>query len=647
MKNSPDAKNIFRTAAVTHNPVLIEAIGLAPILAVATSAKSALFLSVLTAFSLFTTEALTSTVLKKFQNYIRMPFYLLTGTLITVFSMWFAQKFFPEFSVKLGLFLPLTAVSSLIALHCERFALKTDIKETMIHACGTSVGYFAVTLITGIIREILSQASVFDIKLNISRISDGFALPFFAFVILGFMSAILKAKLGIKYENENAEKAFMKHSVMLEGEERISTREVFAKKQKIYKKRKSWRNTVIQERNREKEEQKRIIKEAEEKERLIAQKKECEEAEHLALLNAVKTPEPSAVVDKKEAAADNIKVQEAIDLEQEEIEEELKEIEKIIKESVLPNNYEQKKKTNKTEQQKLKEEKKRQKALEVQRQRLEQERKEKQRVQELERQKLEQERQKKQKALELERQKLEQERQEKQKAAELERLRLEQEKKEKQKAEELEKLRIERERQEKQKALERERQKAAELEKLRLEQEEMERQKAEELEKRRLEREEKERQKAEELEKRRLEQERKRIEDLERHRLIQEEKEKKKLLELEKLRAKKEEQKAKKESKNQEKLRRKAMTADERIREKALADEEKRRKKIAKNAENSEEILEKFNKDAEAAKKAAQRIDYFGLGFTPDGMEKEVQKAEKSNPFIMPLSDTPKKEGKK
>ena len=90
-----------------------------------------------------------------------MPFYLLIGTLITVSAMWSAQKFFPEFYVELGLFLPLTAVSSLIALHCERFALTADIKETMIHACGTSAGYFAVTLITGIVREILSQASVF------------------------------------------------------------------------------------------------------------------------------------------------------------------------------------------------------------------------------------------------------------------------------------------------------------------------------------------------------------------------------------------------------------------------------------------------------------------------------------------------------
>ena len=193
---SPDSKNTFLTAAVTHNPVLIEAIGLAPILAVAVSAKSALLLSLLTACSLFITTALTCTVLKKFPNYIRMPFYLLIGTLITVSAMWSAQKFFPEFYVELGLFLPLTAVSSLIALHCERFALTADIKETMIHACGTSAGYFAVTLITGIVREILSQASVFDIKLNISRVSDGFALPFFAFVIFGFMAAILKARLG-------------------------------------------------------------------------------------------------------------------------------------------------------------------------------------------------------------------------------------------------------------------------------------------------------------------------------------------------------------------------------------------------------------------------------------------------------------------
>ena len=60
-----------------------------------------------------------------------------------------------------------------------------------------------------------------------------------------------------------------------------------AKKQKIYKKRRSWRNTILQEKNKAKEEQLRLEAEKE-KERLIAlqkeeEKKRIEEQEKKAL----------------------------------------------------------------------------------------------------------------------------------------------------------------------------------------------------------------------------------------------------------------------------------------------------------------------------------------------------------------------------
>ena len=48
-KFTPDEKKLWSTGAVLHNPVIVEAVGLAPVLAVAVSVKAGILLSVMTA----------------------------------------------------------------------------------------------------------------------------------------------------------------------------------------------------------------------------------------------------------------------------------------------------------------------------------------------------------------------------------------------------------------------------------------------------------------------------------------------------------------------------------------------------------------------------------------------------------------------
>lgn len=89
--------------------------------------------------------------------------------------------------------MPLLAVNSLIALHCERFAVKHNFKATALDAVSAGFSYAAVILIVGVVREILGSGTVYSVKLNIPVKLPGLLMPFGGFLLLGFMAAALKA----------------------------------------------------------------------------------------------------------------------------------------------------------------------------------------------------------------------------------------------------------------------------------------------------------------------------------------------------------------------------------------------------------------------------------------------------------------------
>lgn len=200
-------KNI-RSSALIKNPLLFEAIGLCPVVAIATSLKSALFLALLTAIEMVVCEVLASLLLKNVRRYWRVALYVLFGVGIIFPITYIINRFLPEISINLGVYLPLMAVNSLIALHCERIAVKKSVKDSLIDALSASISYGVVTVLTGVIREILAFGTIAGIELNMPVKFSGLAMPFGALIILGFMAATLKAFINRKYPEANPDKAF-------------------------------------------------------------------------------------------------------------------------------------------------------------------------------------------------------------------------------------------------------------------------------------------------------------------------------------------------------------------------------------------------------------------------------------------------------
>lgn len=208
MSDRKDMLKRIRNSALIKNPLLFEAIGLCPVVAIAVSLRSALFLAVITAIEMVVCEVLASLLLKNVRRYWRVALYVLFGIAIIFPITYITGRFFPELTINLGVYLPLMAVNSLVALHCERVAVKRTIKESLVDALSASISYGTVAILVGIIREILANGTIMGINLNMPVHFSALSMPFGALLILGFMAAVLKAFINKKYPDANPDKSF-------------------------------------------------------------------------------------------------------------------------------------------------------------------------------------------------------------------------------------------------------------------------------------------------------------------------------------------------------------------------------------------------------------------------------------------------------
>lgn len=197
-----------RNSALIKNPLLFEAVGLCPVVAIALSLKTAVFLALLTALEMIICEVLASLMLKNVRRYLRVALYFIFGIIIIFPIMYLATRFVPIISVDFGVFLPLTAVNSLIALHCERVAVKNTVSDSFIDAASASLSYGIVTILVGLIRELLGSGTIGGITVNLPVKFPAFLLPGGGLVILGFLAAALKMLLARKYPDKSPDRAF-------------------------------------------------------------------------------------------------------------------------------------------------------------------------------------------------------------------------------------------------------------------------------------------------------------------------------------------------------------------------------------------------------------------------------------------------------
>ncbi|MDR3314350.1 MAG: hypothetical protein LBS96_07840 [Oscillospiraceae bacterium] len=180
--------------ALIANPVLVQAIGLAPVVAVATSLRAALVIAVVAGVHLLLCEPLTSLLLRRLPAWLRVACYYVLGLALVVPLQYVLRRMDDPIVAAMDIFLPLLAINSLAAVRCERFAVLHNTPACLKDAAATAVGYGTVTVLVGVIREFLGHGSflgrqviTFDVR--------GIWMPFGGFLVVGVLAAGLKLLL--------------------------------------------------------------------------------------------------------------------------------------------------------------------------------------------------------------------------------------------------------------------------------------------------------------------------------------------------------------------------------------------------------------------------------------------------------------------
>lgn len=206
MSNNISFKDVFIKGAVIYNPVLIQLVGLCPVVAASTTLARAAMLSAVLCTELIVTCVIASAFLKNIPRWVRVPLYLIIGTAIICPVLWYIESYsLINLSLGMKIYIPLIAVNSMTAVHCEQFSVKNSVKLSLYDAAAAGVGASIVFILIGAVRELLGSSAIGGMQINLPITFKGMALPFGCLILLGFMAAALKSFVARIYPESSEE----------------------------------------------------------------------------------------------------------------------------------------------------------------------------------------------------------------------------------------------------------------------------------------------------------------------------------------------------------------------------------------------------------------------------------------------------------
>ncbi len=180
----------FKAGILTDNPVLIQLLGMCPMLATSTSLINAVGMGLSATFVLVCSNVLISILRKLIPQKIRIAAYIvIIAGFVTLVDM-LLEAYFNSIYNALGVFIPLIVVNCIILARAESFASKNKVLPSLIDGLAMGLGFTIALSILGAIREILGNGTILGFELfgGVAPLSV-LALPAGGFLALGFVIA--------------------------------------------------------------------------------------------------------------------------------------------------------------------------------------------------------------------------------------------------------------------------------------------------------------------------------------------------------------------------------------------------------------------------------------------------------------------------
>ena len=146
----------------TNNPVLVQLLGLCPLLAVTGSVVNALGLGLATVLVLVGSNLSVSLIRNHVSEAVRLPaFVMIIASFVTVAEL-VMQAFTYELYEILGIFIPLIVTNCAILGRADAFASKNPVLPSVLDGLMMGLGFTLVLILLGGIREVLGEGVLFS-----------------------------------------------------------------------------------------------------------------------------------------------------------------------------------------------------------------------------------------------------------------------------------------------------------------------------------------------------------------------------------------------------------------------------------------------------------------------------------------------------
>lgn len=157
-----ETRNLIRNALWRNNPALVQILGLCPLLAVSGSVINGLGLGLATIFVLSFSNTLVSATRRWLRPEIRIPVFVLVIASAVTVAQSLVQAFAYSLYQSLGIYLPLIVTNCAIIARAEAYAVKHSIHLAALDGVFMGVGFTAVIITLGAIRELLAHGTLFS-----------------------------------------------------------------------------------------------------------------------------------------------------------------------------------------------------------------------------------------------------------------------------------------------------------------------------------------------------------------------------------------------------------------------------------------------------------------------------------------------------
>ena len=190
----PKPKETLLDPLFNNNPIALQVLGICSALAVTTKMQPTVVMCFAVIFVVACSSAFVSLIRSNIPTNIRIIVQMTIIASLVIVVDQFIQAFAFSVSQQLSVFVGLIITNCIVMGRAEGFAMKNDPKMSFLDGIGNGLGYSAILIVVGLLRELLGSGKLFEATVFTS-VNDGglyvpnglMLLPPSAFFIIGLL----------------------------------------------------------------------------------------------------------------------------------------------------------------------------------------------------------------------------------------------------------------------------------------------------------------------------------------------------------------------------------------------------------------------------------------------------------------------------